>query len=305
MENWAIIGTWPFALPGVAALAGSLSSGMNAVDAAVEACRMVEDDPEVDTVGLGGIPNVRGEVELDAAVMDGATLQIGAVGGVKNHRNPILIARELLYHASHNMLVAEGAEDFARSRGIPQASPLTEKALARWRHLKDKADPIGHDTVCFLTLSQGRLAAAVSTSGLGLKLPGRVGDSPLSGSGFYADDEAGAAAATGVGEEIMKGILSFRAVALMREGLSPQAAAEKTILDAHMRLIRAGKKPGNMALICLDPKGSFGAACNHRRFAFAVAGKGLQPKLFEVQSIIENAADIIPPELAAHRTNGK
>jgi isoaspartyl peptidase/L-asparaginase-like protein (Ntn-hydrolase superfamily) len=298
MDNWAIIGTWPFALQGVEALSGRLATGVNAVDAAVEACLMVEDDPEVDTVGLGGIPNAQGEVELDAAVMDGTSLEIGAVGGVRHHKNPILIARELLYHPSHNMLVAQGAEAFAQGRGIPQASALTEKAKARWQQLKDKAEHTGHDTVCFLTLSQGRLAAAVSTSGLGLKMPGRIGDSPLPGSGFYADDEAGAAAATGMGEEIMKGLLSFRAVEHMRLGLSPQAAAEKSLLDAHMRLLRAGKKPGNMALICLDKLGRLGAACNHQHFAFAAASAGQPPKLHEVMPLIDNAVDTLPPELA-------
>lgn len=301
MDKWAMIGTWPFALQGVEALSGRLAGGVNAVDAAVEACRMVEDDPEVDTVGLGGIPNAQGEVELDAAVMDGTSLAIGAVGGVKYYKNPVLIARELLFHPSHNMLVAQGAEAFAQSRGIPQASALTDKAKARWMELKDKADHTGHDTVCFLTLSQGRLAAAVSTSGLGLKLPGRIGDSPLSGSGFYADDEAGAAAATGMGEEIMKGIISFRAVEWMRTGLSPQEAAEKTILDAHHRLLRAGKKPGNMAIICLDKGGRFGASCNHQHFAYAAASAAQPPMLYQVEPIIDNEKNTLPPELAGRK----
>lgn len=302
MDNWAIIGTWPFALQGVEALSGRLAGGMNAVDASVEACRMVEDDPEVDSVGLGGIPNAQGDMELDAAVMDGTTLDIGAVGGVRDYKNPILIARELLYHPNHNMLVAKGAQDFAKSRGIPEASALTEKARARWQELKEEARNTGHDTVCFLTLAQGRMAAAVSTSGLSLKLPGRVGDSPLPGSGYYADDEAGVAAATGVGEEIMKGLLSFRAVELMRGGMPPQKAAEKAVLDAHLRLLRAGKRPGNMALICLDKQGRFGASCNHQHFAFAAASAAQAPQLYEMAPIIDNDVDALPPELAGLET---
>lgn len=298
MKPWAMIGTWPFSLQGVEGFAGKLATGMSAVDAAVAACRMVEDDPAVDSVGLGGIPNAEGEMELDAGVMDGHTMEIGAVCGVKNHKNPILIARQLLRHPTYNLLAAQGAEAFARSRGIPQSSALTDKARARWQELKDKAAHPGHDTVCFLTLAQGHQAAAVSTSGLGLKLPGRIGDSPLAGSGFYADDEAGAAAATGVGEEIMKGLLSFRAVALLRTGLSPQEAAEKTILDAHMRLARAGRKPGNMALICLDRQGRYGAASNHRHFAFSAASQGQAPALYQVEPVIDNTADALPPELA-------
>ena len=298
MKAWAMIGTWPFALQGVEALAGRLAAGMDGVDAAVEACRMVEDDPEVDSVGLGGIPNAEGEMELDAGVMDGRTMEIGAVCGVKNHRNPILIARELLRHPACNLLTAEGAGAFAGSRGIPRASALNEKGRQRWRELKEKMEGRGHDTVCFLTLAGGHLAAAVSTSGLALKLPGRVGDSPLVGSGFYADDEAGAAGATGVGEEIMKGLLSFRAVEYLRAGLHPREAAEKTILDAHNRLVRAGRKPGNMAMICLDRQGRFGAACNHRHFAFAAAGEGQAPKLYEVTPVIDRAADTLPPEVA-------
>lgn len=297
-KTWAMIGTWPFAMQGVEALAEKLAGGMSAMDAVVAACRMVEDDPEVDTVGLGGIPNTQGEVELDAAVMDGRDLAIGAVGGVKNHKNPVLIARELLRHPSHNLLVAQGAEAFAKSRGIPRESPLTDKALKRFQELKEKADDQGHDTVCFLGLSEGHLAAAVSTSGLSLKLPGRLGDSPLVGSGFYADDEVGAAAATGVGEEIMKGLLSFRAVEYLKTGLSPQEAADRAVLESHQRLLRAGRKPGNMAMICLDNKGCFGAACNHQHFAFAAAGQGQPARLYEVKPIIDNAADELPPELA-------
>lgn len=298
METWAMIGTWPFAIKGVEAFADRLSAGMNAVDAAAEACRVVEDDPEVDSVGLGGIPNQEGEAELDAAVMDGHSMEIGAVCGVKNHKNPILIARELLRHPKYNLLAARGAEAFAKSRGIPEASALTEKARARWQELKEQESCQGHDTVCFLALARGHLAAAVSTSGLALKLPGRVGDSSLVGSGFYADDEAGAAAATGVGEEIMKGLLSFRAVEYLRAGFHPMEAAEKTILEAHNRLIRAGRKPGNMAMICLDAQGRFGAACNHRHFAFAAASPGQAPELYEVRPVIDNAEGALPPELA-------
>lgn len=297
MDIWALVGTWPFSLQGVEAMAPKLSEGMNAVDAVVAACIMVEDDPEVDTVGLGGIPNENGEVELDAAVMDGHSMEIGAVCGVKNYKNPILIAHELLRHPTHNMLTAKGAEDFAAIKGISRTTALTDRALERWQELKKSADDRGHDTVCFLGLSSGHLAAAVSTSGLSLKLSGRVGDSPLAGSGFYADDEAGAAAATGVGEEIMKGLISFRAVQYLKEGFSPQEAAEKAILETHQRLLRAGHQPGNMAVICLDNKGRFGAAANHHHFAFTAINMKKGPAIYEVEPVIDNVPDMIPPEL--------
>lgn len=295
---WAIVGTWPFSLQAVEAFAPGLAAGGAALEAAVAAARMIEDDERVDSVGRGGIPNAQGECELDAAVMDGTDLRIGAVAGFRHCPNPVLAARALVDHAEHNLLCGAGADAFARSLGLPQQPILTQAALARWQQLRNQREEKGHDTVCFLALStDARMAVAVTTSGLSLKLPGRVGDSPLVGSGFYADDEVGAAAATGLGEDIMKGVVSFRAVEAMRRGLSPQQAAEEAVLHTHQRLVRGGHKPDNIAMVCLDRHGTFGAAANHREFAFSAANAHHAPALYPVEPVIDNQAAALPREL--------
>jgi isoaspartyl peptidase/L-asparaginase-like protein (Ntn-hydrolase superfamily) len=295
---WAIIGTWHFSLQAIEAFAPRLAAGDGAMDTAVAAARMIEDDERVDSVGRGGIPNAQGECELDAAVMEGRALRIGAVAGFRHCPNPILAARALVDHAEYNLLCGVGADAFARSLGLPQQPILTEAALARWQQLRQQRQDKGHDTVCFLALSaDARMAVAVTTSGMSLKLPGRVGDSPLVGSGFYADDEVGAAAATGLGEDIMKGVVSFRAVEAMRQGLSPRQAAEQAVRETHLRLVRGGHKPDNIAMVCLDKYGNFGAAANHREFAYAAAREGLAPALYPVEPVIDNQATALPREL--------
>lgn len=295
---WAIVGTWPFSLQAIEAFAPELAAGGAAMDAAVSAARMIEDDERVDSVGRGGIPNAHGECELDAAVMDGKALRIGAVAGFRHCPNPVLAARALVDYTEPNMLCGVGADAFARSLGLPQQPILTEGGLARWQQLRNQRDDKGHDTVCFLALStDARMAVAVTTSGMSLKMPGRVGDSPLVGSGFYADDEVGAAAATGLGEDIMKGVVSFRAVEAMRRGLSPQQAAEEAVLQTHLRLVRGGYKPDNIAMVCLDKHGNFGAASNHREFSFSAANAGKAPALYPVEPVIDNKAAALPREL--------
>jgi isoaspartyl peptidase/L-asparaginase-like protein (Ntn-hydrolase superfamily) len=299
---WAIIGTWPFALRGVEQAARGLAAGQEAMEAAVQACRLIEDDETVDSVGRGGIPNREGYCELDAAVMDGRSLGIGAVAGLRHCPNAVLAARALLDHPTHNMLCGPGADAFAREQGLSQRPIETPQAMERWQALKRQQASHGHDTVCFLALSNnGRLASAVTTSGLGLKMPGRVGDSPLAGSGFYADDELGAAAATGLGEDIMRGLLSFQAVSYLKQGLHPQQAAEQAVLQAHQRMLRGGHQPDNMAVICLDKQGRYGAACNHQEFVYAAAAQGQPPHLVPVVPVIDNQRAAAPRELKGLR----
>ena len=185
--------------------------------------------------------------------------------GLEGHRNPIKVARALLVPNRNNVLCGQGAAEFAEESGFEKANLLTDDAKERWEKAiaAGISKPVGHDTVgCIAIDSEGHLAAGVSTSGLGFKRRGRVGDSPLVGSGFYADDEVGAAAATGIGEDIMKGVLCFAAVEYMRSGMTPQEAAEKALLQLMERLRRAGEPCGHFAMITLNKESCFGGACN-------------------------------------------
>ena len=244
---WGVIATWYFALDGVTESAARLAAGGAAMDAVVEVATGIEANPEIDSVGYGGFPNLAGEVELDAAIMDGTTLNLGAVCGLKRCLHPILVARDVMLKSKHNVLVGEGAAEFAAAQGYPQAELLTPAAREKWETemARRRDEPIGHDTVGVIALDGGgHMCAGTSTSGAGMKLPGRVGDSPLVGSGFYVDDDCGGAAATGWGEDIMKGCASFAAVELMRAGCDPQSAAEKAVAQCHLRLARSGANPG-------------------------------------------------------------
>ena len=289
MKMWGVIATWYFALDGVKDSAALLKDGAPAMDAVMKIATGIEENPEIDSVGLGGFPNLNGELELDAAVMDGTTLNIGAVCGLKRCLHPILVARDVLYKTRHNVLIGEGAEAFARAQGYGPVELVTPAARKKWEQEKAKLDPAlkGHDTVGVIALdANGRMSAGTSTSGAGMKLPGRVGDSPLVGSGFYVDDDCGGAAATGWGEDIMKGCASYAAVELMRAGCTAQEAAEKAVARTHLRLARGGVNPGNIAIVCMDNKGHFGGAANHEGFMYAAASETTAPRLYELKPLV-------------------
>ena len=286
---WGIIGTWEFSLRSVKENAPLLAKGGAAVEALLRGVNRIEEDPEIDSVGYGGFPNRRGEVELDAALMDGDTLSLGAVAGLQGYKYPILVARDVLLHSKHNLLVGAGAAEFAAARGYEQVDLRTEAALAKWRAeiARQNEEPIGHDTVGMIVLdTEGHMYAGTSTSGAGMKLPGRVGDSPLIGSGLYVDSDVGGAAATGWGEDIMKGCLSYAAVELMRAGCTAQEAAEQVVTRLHRRLARHDEKPGNIAIGCMDRHGGFGGAANHEGFSYAAATEKDAPKLYAVQPLV-------------------
>lgn len=288
---WSIIATWEFSLVGVEAASCILKSKGSTLDAVELVARMVEDNVEVDSVGYGGFPNIKGEVELDAAFMDGRDLSIGAVMAIKGFDKPISIARKVMTASSYNLLADRGAESFAAKEGFDKKDMLTEKIKKDWEERKAELEKgnlgdQGHDTVGIVALNfNGDMAAATSTSGLSLKLQGRVGDSPIPGSGFYVDNEVGGAAATGVGEDIMKGCISFHAIELMRQGYTPQQAAEEAMRRLHKRLRKSGRKVGKMAIICADNKGNFGGAANHDEFQYAACTDTMPPKLLGVKTV--------------------
>lgn len=265
--SWAVLATWEMGLLGAKIAGEMLKEGQSAADAAVEGVSAVEDEPSFHSVGYGGRPDRTGHVVLDGGFMDGDTLQFGAVASIEGFRSPVRIARSLSVRKANNFLCGSGAELYAREHGFEERNNLTPEGYAIYEQEKNRLQELqaydGHDTVCFLTLDEkGSLAAAVSTSGLFMKDPGRVGDSPMPGNGYYADSEYGAAAATGMGEEIMKGALSYAAVMYMAEGMSAMEAADKAVHDLDAKLRRIHGKAEAMSLIALARDGSWGVGTN-------------------------------------------
>lgn len=279
-KKWSFVSTWRMSEEGIREGIYTLQRGGNIQQAAVNAVKIVENDERFTSVGYGGLPNREGKTELDAAFMDGDMLQAGGVMAVSRIKNPIEAAFLLSGYKRNCFLAGKGAEQFAKSKGLdledrtsPSAKRAYEHASFSPEELENQEAYSGHDTVCVIGRDDaGKMVCAVSTSGLFLKHPGRVGDSPMIGSGFYADSDIGAAAATGVGEEIMRGCLSFAVTEFMRQGLPVQKACEAA-LERHKRKIeRMGKESASMSVIAMDAEGNIGAATNLPVFPF-VAGK--------------------------------
>lgn len=280
-----MIATWKMAENGVNITADLLSAGAAGRDAVLEGIADAEDNPNYHSVGYSGRPNREGRVFLDGGFMDGDTLHFGAVGAVEGYRSAVRIARSLADREANNFLVGRGAEEYAASQGFERRDNVTPDMTALYEAEKEKRKKLsaydGHDTVCFLTLDQqGSLCAAASTSGLFMKDPGRLGDTPVCGSGFYADSETGAAAATGMGEEIMKGSLSYAAVSLMKLGMSPAEAAQKAVNDLNDTLIRRNGHAEAMSLICMNRNGETGVGTNIP-FTFVTADEEHKTQVFE------------------------
>ncbi len=277
MPQIAAVATWPFGQIAVRTALPLLRQGQAALDAALAGAQAVEDDPTVHSVGYGGIGNSIGTVSLDACVMEGHTLGCGAVAGVENVRHVAALAKRVMERTPHVLLVGEGARLFAVQQGFPLDTLHTPESVARWYKERPKPAPQprpgpGHDTVTVLTLDQkSSLGGVCTTSGLAYKLPGRVGDSPLIGSGLYVDDSAGAAGATGVGEEIIRIGGSFFVVEQMRAGRTPQEACEQAVRKVNAVAVRRGVHPAKVAFLALDTKGRIGAACTtDTNFQYAV-----------------------------------
>lgn len=277
---WGIIATWCMAFDGIKKAGKLLEEGKDAGDSIEMAIKDVEDCPFYKSVGFGGLPNEEMQVELDAAFMDGDTFDIGAVAAIKDYANPISIARFLAKEKINNLLVGEGAEKYAHKHGFERKNMLTNRAKIHYHNRIKEAQQQnikpydGHDTVGMVCLDiNGKMTTATSTSGLFMKRAGRVGDSPISGSGFYVDSKVGGAAATGLGEDVMKGCLSYEIVRLMKEGLHPQQACEKAVNMFDKELRQRRGHVGDMSLIAMNNKGEWGVATNIKEFSFVVATK--------------------------------
>lgn len=284
---WGMIGTWRMSFEGINEACYHLKAGSTARQSVINAIKAVEDFPYYKSVGYGGLPNEEGIVELDAAFMDGSSLAIGAVAGISNIANPILVAESLSHERFNNFLVGYGAEKWAISKGFETKNMLTDRAKSYYQRRYQQTigrglSPYsGHDTVGIIALDlQKNICVGTSTSGLFMKRQGRVGDSPLSGSGFYADSDIGAAAATGLGEDLMKGCTSYEIVRKMRTGMSPQQAADTTLAELELRLYEKYGKAGDLSVVCMDIDGNFGVATNIETFSFVAANHKLHPTVY-------------------------
>ena len=240
-----------------------LLEGGSALDAVETAVRILEDSPELDA-GHGSFPNTLGEIEMDALIMDGATLNLGAIAAVQRIRYPISLARHVLEHDDHNFLAGTGAETFADSIGFPRcelADLLVKELQTENRPASSEGDTVGAVALD----SHGNLATATSTGGIPNQLAGRVGDSPLVGSGGYADNLTAAVSATGRGEDLMRVIISKQVCDFVAAGLSAQDAC-----DAAINLLKK-RINGKGGLITIDAKGQLGIAFNTPAMPYALA----------------------------------
>ncbi|MEA5027190.1 MAG: N(4)-(beta-N-acetylglucosaminyl)-L-asparaginase [Erysipelotrichaceae bacterium] len=298
--KYCFVSTWEFSYNGSIRAVEALTSGKGLDEAIIKAITTVEDDENVHSVGYGGWPNKQGEVYLDAAFMNGSTMRYGAISSVKDIKNPIKVAHSLMKRTLNCFLTADGAEAYARQAGFEFRPMLTEAAKKKW---ESKSAETGHDTVCFIGKQHDDIMVGVSTSGLFMKEQGRVGDSPIIGSGYYADSEAGACAATGIGENIMRGCLSFNVVAYMRQGLAVQKACTRALNEHCERLKKNEITTEDISIIAIDKDGNLGVATTKNEFPFVYANDEKKPTLMVAyhrhnQIHIESAG---PDWLATHQ----
>ena len=269
------VSTWPFGNPANEEARRVLLAGGSLLDAVEKGINVTESDLSNGSVGSGGIPNAAGVVQLDACIMQGVGHRGGGVAALEGIRHPISVARRVMEKTPHVLIVGAGAREFALQEGFEMCPLVTEgqkRAWENWKAAQDakkKGATKGHDTIALVGLGpDGNLVGGCSTSGLGYKLPGRVGDSPILGSGLYVDNEVGAAGATGLGENVMRYCGSYQVVEFMRQGLSPEEACKETI----KRIARIDPRGFDLSInfIALDKKGRFGAAGTGSGFQYSV-----------------------------------
>lgn len=293
-----VISTWKFPRATESGWRQLNEYGGNALDAVVAACSQCEEDQCDGTVGYGGSPDENGESYLDAMIMDGATMDVGAVANLREIKDASKVARMVLEYTEHTILVGEAATEFAVSMGFQKSNLSSEQSIQMWKEWKSrncqpnfwknvypdpkedcgpyKPKPVNqrnpsarydinqsnHDTIGVVAIdSLRRISAGTSTNGARFKIPGRVGDSPIVGSGAYADNEVGAATATGDGDVMMRFSPSFHAVELMRNGMSPTKASEVVI-----QRISSFYPKFFGAVISVTKDGEFGASCHGMAF---------------------------------------
>ena len=261
-----------------------LDKGEHALDAAVAGVAIEEENPKNTTVGYGGAPDRTGKVTLDACVMNHLG-DCGSVVAVENIVNVARLAKDVMEKTPHVMLSGKGAEEFAISQGYKKTDLLTDQSKKEWEEwLKDQDyRPIinieNHDTIGMLCIDKNNnLSGACTTSGLAYKMKGRVGDSPIIGSGLFIDNKIGGAVATGLGEEVVKTVGSFLVVELMRQGLSPQEACEKAV----KRIVSNNSQENKfqVAYIAMNKKGEVGSYSIEPGFTYMDYVNGENKEIF-------------------------
>ena len=300
------IATWNDGVAANQAAWQILSKNGAALDA-VEAGVRVTEASQNCCVGLGGNPDRDGIVTLDACIMD-HRFNCGSVAALERILHPISVARAVMEKTPHVMLVGEGAQQFAVAQGFPlqpqQLSPDAEKAYREWLKKSDykpvvniensgskKTGPVGgpqnHDTIAMLALdAQGNLSGSCTTSGMGFKMRGRVGDSPIIGAGLYVDNEVGAAAATGQGEDVIRLVGSYAVVEYMRHGLAPQAACRAAVERVN-KIKGAQARAIQVAFIAVNNQGQIGAFALQKGFSYAVCDARNQQQLVESDYLLK------------------
>jgi N4-(beta-N-acetylglucosaminyl)-L-asparaginase len=293
-----VISTWKHGIDANKAAQDILAEGGNSLDAVEKGVRVSEDDPEVLSVGYGGLPDADGRVTLDAAIMDWKA-RVGSVICVENIKNPVSLARLILEDTEHTVLAGDGAYDFAIKKGFKPESLLTENSIKRFREWKEsdsgKPEEIhtddfvkpwekdinadgNHDTIGMVAIDKkGNISASCTTSGMAWKLHGRVGDSPIIGAGLYVDGEIGGAASTGRGEECIRACGSFLIVEMMRMGLTPKDACRVACERVHKLNLLSSKNRDHLyqvGFIALNKKGESGAFSVRKGFQYAVFENG-------------------------------
>lgn len=299
-----VISTWGHGIPANAKAWKTLHEGGSPLDAVEAGVRVTEADPDVMSVGYGAYPDRDGHITLDACIMDHQN-RCGSVAFLENILHPISVARLVKEETPHVMLVGEGAQQFAFDQGFEKSELLTPKARKAWQEWLDKTgytpnesnlyDPdnekhkpdigaINHDTIGMIALDeQGQLSGACTTSGTAFKMHGRVGDSPIIGAGLFVDNEVGGAAATGVGEEVIRIAGSHAVVEYMRQGDHPETACRKAV-ERIIRNNNGDVKDIQVGFVALNKQGETGAYCIKDGFKYALYQSG-QNQLIDAKHV--------------------
>lgn len=288
-----VVSTWNHGLPANEAAWKILENGGWSLDAVEAGVRVPEADPEIITVGLGGIPDADGKVTLDACIMDHKG-RAGSVAFLEHIVHPISVARLVMEKTPHVMLTGEGALQFALQNGFKKENLLTPKMKAEWKKWKKEKKAFSakinienqlkenHDTIGMLAVDvNGRISGACTTSGMGFKMHGRVGDSPIIGAGLFVDGEIGGAVATGSGELVMKTLGSFLVVELMRNGKSPSEACEEAVKRIARKI--PDYKNHQVGFLALKTNGEYGSFCIQPGFNFAIQS-GSETRLADAEA---------------------
>lgn len=284
-----------------------LRRGGELLDAVESGIKPVEGDPSIAHVGLGGAPNMLGELETDAAVMDGDTLNVGAVGALKGYASAVWVARQVMEVLPHTMIVGEGAARFAEERGAKKQKELPDEVVAKHREWLEKNlskevlakwpdVPLAEytwpksdadsekDTCIYLVRNEnGQIAGGASTSGWDYKYPGRLGDSPIIGAGLYVDSEHGACACCNTGEMTMRAGTARSVITYMKMGASGEEACHEAIRD--LRRLKGGYI-GSVVIYAIDREGNPSVVTTRKKDTFWI-WTGESDKIEERDAISE------------------